>query len=174
MLIEHIAQGSYAYCDNHEVGRNISKYGIDAWQEYSVQIKQVISNLVIECAIKIRIIEDTLKELGSNTDFRSKDIEARENATIGEVITGNVDLTLRESCNKIVHASSVSLLWSEKQNGSNMPIEYWNSYIELYGTHFNRDWRIKLNLEEWAQALSWYLFLIDEVENVELFEHFDT
>ncbi|MBW4518758.1 MAG: hypothetical protein KME16_03385 [Scytolyngbya sp. HA4215-MV1] len=169
MLLQHIIFGSYGYCATTEIGRNYSQYAADEWHEYSVNLKRIVSNHVIECAIKIRIIEDTLKSLGSKTDFRLKDDEAREELSIGYVHSGKVNLSLRESCNKVVHATSVDLGWAEKKDRSSRPIEYWNGRLHLHGQQQANIWHVELEIESWTQALRMYLFLIDEPENVDLF-----
>ncbi|MGB6013786.1 MAG: hypothetical protein WBG32_03575, partial [Nodosilinea sp.] len=103
---------------------------------------------------------DTIIDLGNKVDIRPEDKEAREGICIGVVHAGKVDLSLRESCNKIVHATRIELVWKEKSNGSGTLIEYWDGNFNLYGKRYEESWHIELDIESWASALSYYYFLI--------------
>ena len=160
LLLQHLKLGSQKYCEINEIGRNSSKYSADAWEEYSLDLKRIVSDYVLDCAIKTRIWQDTLIHFGDKVDIKPEDAEARKGVCIGLVHLGKFNLTLRESCNKIVHATRIELGWKEESNDSGDLFEYWDGSTHLYGTRYEENWHIELKTESCASALSYYYFLI--------------
>ena len=80
-------------------------------------IKGIVSDYLIDCAIKTRISQDYLSENENKIELNlvKADLESRKNLTIGIVHEDDFELTLRESCNKIIHAKKSIPSWSEKE-----------------------------------------------------------
>lgn len=160
LLLRHIKLESQKYCEVNEIGRNSSKYSADEWGDYAWELKRIISDYVLDCAIKTRLWQDTLINFGNRLNIKAEDAEAREGVCIGQVHLGNFDLTLRESCNKIVHSTRIELGWEAKSNDSGILFEYWNGSLHLYGKRHEENWHVELDIEEWAASLDYYYFLI--------------
>lgn len=73
-------------------------WGDYEWWEYTGLLKSIVSNTVIESAIKIRMIQDFIKHGDDEVDLTKMDSEAREGLLIGSFENSDLPLTLRESC----------------------------------------------------------------------------
>ena len=103
---------------------------------------------------KTRIFQDhldeNLYECGVSV-FDEGAIEA-VGGNIGKVHAGEFKLSLRESCNKIIHARKVSFD-SLPLNNHN---RYWNGICHLQGEFRKSKWHISINVRNWAAAMSYY------------------
>lgn len=70
-------------------------WGDYEWWEYTGLLKSIVSNTVIESAIKIRMIQDFVKH--DEVGLTKMDSEAREGLLIGSFENSDLPLTLRES-----------------------------------------------------------------------------
>ncbi|AJQ93388.1 hypothetical Protein YC6258_01341 [Gynuella sunshinyii YC6258] len=69
--------------------------------------------------------------------------------SLSEEETIEVDLTYRESCNKIIHATKVNFDYSDSDphfGGSLNPI------VHLYGEHYKYSWKAVLNIENFIES----------------------
>lgn len=71
-------------------------WGDYEWWEYTGLLKSIVSNTVIESAIKIRMIQDFIKHGDDEVDLTKMDSEAREGLLIGSFENSDLPLTLRE------------------------------------------------------------------------------
>jgi len=69
--------------------------------------------------------------------------------TKGEASSQGKSLTLREACNKIIHAESVSFSAGEGDQSSMPPV---SPEVILEGTHGRREWTAHLNAIEFLEA----------------------
>jgi hypothetical protein len=162
-LIQKIVLGSCAYCEERDIGRNIFPYGEAVWSDYSGRLHSLISSYAIECAVKTRMVQDFVMANCSDADLVAIDEESRDGFGIGIVHTGKVNLTVRESCNKIIHATKVELSWSEINHRiSEKKIEYWNGGYNLHGRQAKHAWHIELNMQAWAVAMENFHSILDE------------
>jgi hypothetical protein len=77
---------------------------------------------------------------------------------IGTVLNGDVQLTLRESCNKVIHATTFGLVFENAR--STVPrysYSFWNGICQLSGEQSKRSWRVALDVYRWADALDYFL-----------------
>jgi len=158
-LIQQIKLGSRVYCEERGIGRKIKPYGEGAWSDYSYQLQSFISRYSIECAVKTRMVQDFVSERSSSIDFGVIDKESCEGSSIGAVHSGIVNLTIRESCNKIIHATKVELAWAEDKKKR---FEYWSGGYHLRGFQSKKAWHIELDMQNWAIALENFHQIIDE------------
>lgn len=168
-ILRHITYGSPEFCASTKLTRDC--YGGDyEWWEYTGLLKSIVSNTVIECAIKVRMIQDFVASDSQEVDLNELDKDARNEIQIGQFIGSELPLTLRESCNKIVHASEARLRW--KNEGNEGSIEYWNGVYELWGNKGNKPWHVELNIAEWCIGMIRFNKAIQEsVDWVHVYKH---
>ena len=155
-VLQQIALASEIYCSQEMIGSELD-LGDGKFDIYWGWIKGIVSEHLIDCAIKTRIFQDILteSEVGLGLNLSDIDTEARKNLFIGVVREGNFEITLRETCNKIIHAKKSVPSWTEKQVG-NMKFKYWDGCFHLHGSKGNKAWHLELNVGNWAKAMSLY------------------
>jgi hypothetical protein len=104
--------------------------------------------------------QDSLKAyaIENEVDVDLLDSEPAKGLTLGRVIEGSFNLTLRESLNKNIHATEIQLSWSD---GSDY--EWWNGSILLLGSRGNSEWKLELDMEQLCIAIHRYIELSDSV-----------
>ncbi len=164
ILLEHFAKGSKAYCkDRMTGGRN--DLGNGALDDYWGWVKGINSNYLLECAIKFRVLQDTVHGRKDIIDLDALDKNSCDEIDIGNVTAGNFNLTLRESNNKIIHAKRVIPEWKNGKNGGER-FRYWNGVVELQGEKDSMQWSLQLRVEVWARAMQRYFELFDRSDAV--------
>jgi hypothetical protein len=161
-VLEQIAHASETYCEREMIGSELD-IGDYAFDMYWGWIKGIGSNYLIECAIKTRIFQDYLSENNPEIDLSDIDTQALNNLNIGVIHDGAFALTLRESCNKIIHAIKAYPAWSEQTVGGNL-FKYWNGSFHLHGRRGNRNWHLELNVRNWAKAMTLYHRMLSSLE----------
>lgn len=162
-LIQNIVLGSRAYCEERDIGRTVGRYGEGAWSDYSYRLQELVSSYAIECAIKTRMVQDFVAANSTGVDLASVDGEAREGIEIGVVHSGAFDLTVRESCNKIIHATKVDLGWAcVNLRKAKKKIEYWAGCYHLHGKQGKSAWHVELDMQLWAIAMENFHAILDE------------
>ncbi|WP_212612216.1 hypothetical protein [Ectopseudomonas oleovorans] len=114
----------------------------------------LVSNYMIDIAVKTRIFQDYFKENHFECGFSQLEKSAIEyvGGDIGSVIVGDFALTLRESCNKIIHAKKFKLLKSHISPSNS----FWSGVCELQGDFNKNEWQVNINVKEWAASLWHY------------------
>lgn len=130
--------------------------GDQEFDEYWSWVKGIVSNYAIECAIKFRILQDTIHGKDDIVKFEELDSESCLGLTIGEVSKGTFKLSLRETSNKIIHAKRVVPQWVVSKT-NNKKFKYWSGEVELCGERGSEQWKIMLNIAIWAQAMQQFL-----------------
>ncbi len=168
-LIQQLVAASRDYCKTGEVGRRIDRYGEGAWSDYSSRLRQLVSSYSIECAVKARMLQDTLAGT-EDLNFSELDATAREGSDLGKVHVGSFELTVRESCNKIIHATNVELGWAETRfRNPHRRIEYWDGTCHLRGKLGKSPWHVELNMTERADSLDYFIDLVASSVSMEDF-----
>lgn len=119
---------------------------------YHAHLESLVSDYLIQCATRTRIIQDTWPaEFEEGYD---PDKEAYERFTdIASCVTGKVRFSIREVCNKIIHATRFELKFEDfGQHG----LKYWEGWCHLHGSHQGKPWHVELNVKKWAFALQYY------------------
>ena len=155
-VLQQIVLASESYCSQEMIGSELD-LGDGNFDAYWGWIKGIVTERLIDCAIKTRIFQDFLAEsrYGLKSDLIKIDAQARKNLIIGVVHEGSFELTLRETCNKIIHAKKSVPSWLEKPIGD-MKIKYWDGCFHLHGTKESKVWHLELNVGNWARAMSRY------------------
>lgn len=170
-ILQHICYASRQFCEKHGINRLEFDSSDFEWWEYSGLLKVIVSNTIIEVAIKIRMLQDFLQtdDYGANLD--KLDTNARHNLKIGLFSKGSGNLTLRESCNKVIHATEARLQWINIDDDENLP-EYWNGRYDLWGSNRGKEWQVELDVEAWCRSMIRFNKAIQEsVDWYHVFKH---
>ncbi|WP_157928662.1 hypothetical protein [Vibrio fujianensis] len=163
MLLEQIVSGSRSYIEAlYSSYSNDKEYDYEiteldfSYDEYLSWLYENVSSLLIQCATKTRIYKDTYspdEEPDEGEAFYSSDIEAYEHfPNIVEVISGKFRHSLRECCNKIIHAEDFELELVSNESTK----KYWSGFCVLKGTFNQYNWSIKLDVRKFCMAIRYY------------------
>jgi hypothetical protein len=142
-LLQNFCSASEPFCRQHKIGRSAEESGDFGWDYYFGWLKSLLCNHLIQCATKMRILQDLLAEYDEELDFAALDMNALKGLTIGKFHTGNGQLTAREACNKIIHATEVTLDWTKISKKGET--EYWSGVLWLEGTKGRNKWKLERN-----------------------------
>jgi hypothetical protein len=157
-LLRHFIVGNKEFSRREQHYQGTQSSASEDWDNYASRLRYIVSNDLIEIAAKLRVIQDTAASQVSANYLRELDTECLNGKCIGSVLAGDVTLTLRESCNKIIHANSFNLVFQNAR--STVPrylYTYWNGICHLAGTHSRKQWRIALDVYTWADAMDYFL-----------------
>jgi hypothetical protein len=132
------------------------------WWYYLGWLKSTVSETLIESAIKFRVLQDFLMEGEINRfDFNSIENRSLTDISIGRFLPDLTPLSIREACNKIIHAKEVSLtwIWDEDDNGK---YEFWNGDVHLEGEMRREGWECELYVTEFCIAVERMLSILSE------------
>lgn len=165
-FLRHLIAGNKEFSRREQQYQGTQDAPSEDWGNYAARLHKVVSNDLIEIAAKMRVIQDTAAAQVSSGYLRSLDVECMERNRLGTVLEGDVDLTLRESCNKIIHAIRFDLVFQNARSGTPRYLyTHWNGICQLAGSHSRRKWRIALDVYKWADAMDY--FLLDLAGNID-------
>ncbi|MCI2243344.1 hypothetical protein L3067_01805 [Xanthomonas sp. PPL568] len=157
-LLRHIIAGNKEFSRREQQYQGIQTNPSSDWDGYATRMRYLISNDLIEIAAKFRVMQDTATQLVSREYLHDLDRACIGSKGIGSVLGGKVDLSLRESCNKIIHAKNFSLVFQNAR--STVPrylYSYWNGICQLSGAQGKNDWRVALDVYRWSDAMGSFL-----------------
>ena len=161
-LLQQIVIASDSYCQRERTGAE-SDAGDAAFDMYWGWVKTIGTNYLLECAIKTRVFQDYLRDKRIPIDLDAADAQAVANLKLATVQVGTFPLSLREISNKIIHATHVSVLWSTREDSIGY-FKYWSGSFALHGHHKSLPWQVDLHVEQWAQAMTRYHDLLQNME----------
>ena len=135
-----------------------TNYPTDIFQitldDYLNQVADSVSNYLIQCSTKIRILQDSYSFEVDDPDY-CPDKEAYERVSdIAKCIEGVFKPSIRECCNKVIHALSFELdLNKDQTTGYN----YWSGKCNLKGKFGKKHWHIQLNVIQYSLALRYFI-----------------
>ena len=157
-VLRQLAFASREYCKEESIYKGSRYYADDDWKDYEWRIRKLVGSYMIEIAAKSRLLEDAIKLTARPSLLRELDEETRRHYRIGDVLAGKVDLTLRESCNKILHASHTYLAWKNSRvKHPYKPYTYWIGGYGLKGSRGGNAWEVVIAVPEWCLAVENYL-----------------
>jgi len=130
--------------------------GDQEFDEYWGWVKAIVCNYAIECAIKFRVLQDTIYGKFDIVEFEELDSKSCNGLSIGKVTEGSSKLSFRETSNKIIHAKRAVPQWTESKT-DNKKFRYWSGEIELCGERRAEEWVILLNVGVWSQAMQRFI-----------------
>lgn len=158
--LRHLASGSRELCRGELLHFGSDDYTPEEWETYQGQLTFLVSRSLINCAINFRLLQDTLRSQSSQSQLSEaeRDFGLHDDLNLGEVLAGKFSLTLRESCNKVIHATKLNLLFSESRTGKPARrYSYWNGHFYMSGSQAKREWAASLNVVTWCVAIESYV-----------------
>ena len=154
--LSHLAAGSQKYAQRKELDLGNDDDAQSDWGTYYIHIRTAVSNDLIELATKARIAQDAMLDHLEISDVEEIDRNSIGQKPIGSVVIGSFDLSIRESCNKIIHAKKVELSIDQSRNvNPACTYSYWNGHCKLSGTsQGGKNWEIELDVFEWCQSMT--------------------
>lgn len=163
ILLQHFAHGSEEYCRERLAGSDFDT-GDGELDAYWGWVKALVSGYTLECSVRLRVLLDVVASKPEANMIASMDAKARSGLKIGQVVDGNFELTLRETCNKVIHATKAIPVWSTGTEGD-IEFKFWSGDYDLSGTKGKENWRLILHVAPWAKSVARFL---DEAESAEL------
>lgn len=156
-LLQQLQAASREYCRSAGICQDSHPYGHDEWSNYEHQIKPIVSGYMIEIAAKVRILQDSLSGQVRQSIFERADKYALEDIPLGKVHSGNFKLSVRESCNKIIHATRVELQWVTRNRKTQNAYTHWSGAVNLFGEKAGQPWHLELDATAWCVSINIYL-----------------
>lgn len=133
-----------------ELQKLYAKYDLSHMEPFIEDIKETeIIKLLVEIATQYRIMEWNIRDEWKNKDFKTE--------VVGELFTDNkdegqeLDLTIREACNKVIHAEEI-VFDITKLRGTKR--YYYNPYIHIYGKKGKLKWKASIDLVLFCNAVN--------------------
>ena len=115
-LLVNVCYGAKAFARSHNLSYENDE-DLFGGHYYYGWLQAVVSDKLIDTAIKSRIIFDIiiknqieLEEDGSESDWRLSEVDKRicRQYNIGYTLESRADVSIREACNKIIHADDIN------------------------------------------------------------------
>lgn len=150
--LHHAVLGSRAFCERFKIARASESPPEYEWWQYFGHLKGLVSGTMIDAAIKVRMLQDIGRAEDEDFDARTLQLKVSRCLNIGSIEGGGA-LSLRESCNKVVHATGARLEWQEEGSGEDV-FEYWTGVYRLFGTdQSGKAWAARINVADWCTAM---------------------
>lgn len=148
-ILMHLSKGSGAVCNELKI--KYTDEGYDQINEYRGILKMYVSQIMVSVAIKLRLISGV--GVDDDPDFRIDNLSTRacEDLQIGNIIKGNFKLNLRQSCNKLVHATDTQMVWDAEYKEEKM--ERWTGKYILMGKYNKDEWVLEIDVFNWCLAM---------------------
>lgn len=154
-ILRHLAVGNQGVFLDLQFTRDSDRERSCGWGDLGLRLEELVSSLLIESAVKFRIILDFIRKLYAEPPggppfedvFRDKD-------SVGHFIPSMHDLRIREACNKIIHADRVDLEWQGIQRTE---YECWTGTVLLSGRKGAKDWQCRIVATEFSNVLEKYV-----------------
>ncbi|OOG38602.1 hypothetical protein [Rhodanobacter sp. C05] len=157
-LLRHLIAGNKEFSRREQHYQGTQAEPSEDWEKYAARLRYMVSNDLIEVAAKFRVMQDTASLQVSAASMRELDRSCLESGSIGTVLEGEVDLTLRESCNKIIHATKFQLIFQNARSAVPRHVySYWNGVCQFSGSQARKNWRVALDVYRWADAMDYFL-----------------
>lgn len=148
-ILMHLSKGSGGVCEELKLKYTDESY--DQITEYRAILKMHVSQIMVNTAIKLRLMSDV--GIKDDPDFRIDDLDkmARNGLKIGNILKGNFELNLRQSCNKLVHATDTRMIWTAEYDEDK--IERWTGIYILFGEFGRDEWELEIDVFNWCVAM---------------------
>jgi hypothetical protein len=156
--LRHLITGTREFCRREQLWRPPQNDSSEDWDNYAGRLRYLVSNDLIEGAAKFRVIHDAARAQLSMDDFRDLECDVHGHRKIGSVLVGDFALTLREACNKVIHATTANLVFQNARNGKPYYLySYWNGICQLEGSYFGKPWKVALDVYKWSDCMDEFL-----------------
>lgn len=158
--LQMLVHSSKSFCAKHQISYGDYGNAEFDWYYYFGWLKTSISEKLIESAIKLRMMLDLLHDpdnIQHSGDLKRYETDAISGIQLGTIHKGSFKLTLRETFNKIIHATEIKLDWEEEGN-----FQWWTGNVILFGSKGSEEWELELNIESFAIAANRYIDITSE------------
>jgi len=138
---EEFCKRYYMGSDDHHNTYNIN--------EYTSLTKLIISNNIIEVAVKIRCLVDDLKSQNIQIDF-GKNIKIYNAGLCAD--GKHKEKNFRFICNKIIHAENFNLDFIGKTT-YHPDMVWWSGQITLAGLYDGKEWEFFFSVLDWSDQI---------------------
>jgi len=177
-LLLNISYAAQALAQHHDLSTEDETDVING-PFYVGWLKTTLSELLIDISIKTRILLDIvwaeeksyLKD-GEKYPIDSREMDKRitEQTNIGFFVKGSDEVSIRESCNKIIHALEIIPILergdddhvADEESETKREWLYWSGALDLTGFKGQNEWVFTLHISEFCQALEEF---VREIEN---------
>lgn len=126
---------------------------------YWDNVQKLVSDYLIQCATRTRIMQDFSDFSAEDPEYCPDKESFDKFPTAAKILQGDFKLSLRECCNKIIHAKNVDLV---KEAEASTNLEYWNGLCVLSGSKSKHTWKLELNIRVWVLAMRHYYSVTQE------------
>lgn len=155
--LHQVALGSQAYCQRFLLSKEWKPGREYEWWEYAGPLKSLVSTTLIEAAVKFRMLEDFVRSEDPDMDYQAIAADAIQGLVLAVSPSTSEPLSLRQTCNKIIHATGARMRW-ESAGAAGDDYEYWSGVYALTvdGT------TIEINVPDWCTSGIRFLSLVQE------------
>lgn len=125
-------------------------------EQYQDWLIDTVSSSLISSATRVRVLQDSYNLSTDDPSYRPDKEAFDKFPNIVQVKEGAFRNSIRECCNKIIHATSYELEFVLDSYGT----EYWTGWCFLGGKFQKDEWCIKLNTISFSLALRSYISII--------------
>jgi hypothetical protein len=166
--ILHLCYGSKTFAQSHSIDAMKIEGNIH-YEYYFGWLKYILSEKLIEISIKTRIAMDFLSDEDDNIDLYKEDKKISSEYNIGFFIGNDNSVTIRETCNKIIHALSIvpneeegeDEHFFDEENSKKREWEYWNGVLELKGYNRGKEWNFTLHVSDFCLAVEDFICFLE-------------
>jgi hypothetical protein len=160
IIISGLALSGEEFCKRYRMGseEHHNTYNIN---DYTKLTKLIVSNNIIEIAVKIRCLVDDLKSQNITVDFGS---EIKMYNT-GRCADGkSKDRHFRFICNKVIHADKFNLDFIGSK-AYHLNMVWWSGLITLSGEYNGKRWEFFFSVLDWSDQIVHFLKSTEEEIN---------
>lgn len=158
-ILQNLCLASHSFCQKYQVNEYSESDQEFNWDYYYGWLRLLVSEHLLQCAIKIRVIEDIVRENNQEVNFEEIGKNAQIDLVLGNLYGDKNILTVREACNKIIHALEFSVVFTpidHNQHQDQGP-HFWSGIVILRGKKKKAKWELHLCVEKFCIALCRFL-----------------
>lgn len=176
-VLLNICYAAKTFAQNHDLASYEDAEAING-PYYVGWLKFTLSEKLIDVAIKTRVLLDIVRAEEARyrehgevyvIDSRTLDKEVTEQYNIGFFVGADEEVSIRESCNKIIHALDIRPTLERGDDEHTLDEEsevkrewlYWDGALDLSGTKGREDWVFTLHVSDFCQALEEFVRQIE-------------
>lgn len=166
-LLQSLVHASPSFCEANKIKWENEPGGDYDWDYYFGWLKSLTCEHLIQVSTKLRMLEDILRANEVDVDITELDKSARAGLSVGVFVGSKRVLTLRESWNKVIHATDTQLVWNTESDH-----QFWTGTVSLFGKKGEDEWNVTLNIDPFALACTRFVRVLEEkVDWYHLYKH---
>ncbi len=148
VTITALALSGEEFCQRYKMGAE-GHHHIYNLEDYTKLTKLIVSNSLIEVAVKIRSLVDALKGQGMPLSL----VKGISTYGAGSCADGKLNKKdFRFICNKIIHAEGFNLDFIGKKS-LHKDMVWWSGEVTVSGSYNNKKWEFFFSVLEWSEQI---------------------